>query len=297
MKATLVKIGTHQVSENLQKSFRLCDLVPGTFPTIPSKKAMKNSLKKGLIQVNGKRGYSGSFINAGDVIDLFQDTAVKEKNTSIDLELEVLFEDDFLAIINKPAGVEVSGNKKWTIKNALVSNLKQSIEKDAVAPLPIHRLDYPTSGALLIGKTASTIVSLNSLFENRNVAKTYLAVTIGKMEKHGILTSQVDGKDSEATFKVLKSVESPRFEFLNLVKLTPKTGRKHQLRIQLAAIGNPILGDALYGKENLILKGKGLYLHALSLQFLHPKTSETIFEKAPFQKKFKKLFPEIENYI
>ncbi|WP_231372758.1 RluA family pseudouridine synthase [Aureivirga sp. CE67] len=293
MKPVLVKIGTFVVPNSITESFRLCDLTPGTFPTIPSKKAMKNSLKKGLIRVNNKRGYSGSFINSGDTIDLFQDTTQTAKKVSIDLKLDVLFEDDFLAIIYKPAGIEVSGNKKWTIKNALESNLKKSSEKDAVAPLPIHRLDYPTSGLLLIGKTASTILELNSLFEKRQVQKEYLAITIGKMEENGILKTPVENKESEASYELISSVASPRFDFLNLIKLNPKTGRKHQLRVQLSEHGNPILGDLLYGKEDLLLKGKGLYLHAFSLKFTHPKTGELLSITSEVPKKYKKLFPEI----
>ena len=297
MKTSLVKIGTYQVPNDSLKSFRLCDLTPGTFSTIPSKKAMKNMLKKGLVKVNNNRGYSGSFIEAGDVIDLYQDTSAIENSPVIDLKLDVLYEDAFLAIINKPAGVEVSGNKKWTIKNALSSNLEVSLEKDAVSPLPIHRLDYPTSGALLIGKTASCIVFLNKLFEKREIKKEYLAVTIGEMKSKGVLNTPVEEKESEAFYEVLESVESPRFSHLNLIRLTPETGRKHQLRVQLSENGTPILGDLLYGKEGLFLKGKGLYLHAHSLRFTHPITQEQLEVEAPFQKKYLKLFPDILNKI
>ncbi len=99
------------------------------------------------------------------------------------------------------------------------------------------------------------------------------------------------GKASVSYYEVEQTIVSDRFEFLNLVKLQPKTGRRHQLRKHLASIGNPILGDADYGKEGLIHKGKGLYLHAYSLQFVHPVTQANVEVKSKLPKKFFKLFP------
>jgi 23S rRNA pseudouridine1911/1915/1917 synthase len=123
---------------------------------------------------------------------------------------------------------------------------------------------------------------LNKLFENKQITKTYLAVSIGAMEKEGTINLSVDDKEAISDFKVIETVASERFGYLNLVKLYPKTGRRHQLRKHLSATGNPILGDATYYKEGLLLKGKGMYLHAFSMEFSHPKTHELVyFEKAP----------------
>ena len=88
----------------------------------------------------------------------------------------------------------------------------------------------------------------------------------------------------------MASLDSERFGKLNLVELNPHTGRRHQLRIHLASIGNPILGDKTYGTEPFILNGKGLYLHAYSLQFTHPFTYENIHIKDAFPERFQKLF-------
>ena len=140
--------------------------------------------------------------------------------------------------------------------NALKNNLQESQQKDAVKPRPVHRLDYPTSGLLLIGKTSSSIQQLSKLFENKEIQKTYHAITIGKMVKQGDVSFPVDEKEALSYFKVLDSQSSDRFEFLNLVELSPKTGRRHQLRKHLSSLGNPILGDQEYGKEGLVLKGK-----------------------------------------
>ncbi|WP_291723552.1 RluA family pseudouridine synthase [Bernardetia sp.] len=194
--------------------------------------------------------------------------------------LKVLFEDDYLAIIHKPAGILVSGNSFKTIANALPQNLKKSTQPDVTTPQPVHRLDYGTTGVLLVGKTASSIRALNKLFEDKEIQKKYFAVTIGKMEaplkQERIIDSEIDGKEAITEYKVFKSVVSERFGFLNIVILRPKTGRRHQLRKHLASIGNPILGDKEYGKEGLILTGKGIYLHASKLLFSHPFTDELV---------------------
>lgn len=275
----------------LKETIRLSDLSWDSFRFIQSRKAWKKAIKKGLVKVNGEQGYTGSYISGGEEIEIFQDEAEKE-HPEIDLELEVLFEDDYLAVVNKPAGIEVSGNKKWTLQNALSGNLKSSGQVDWLPYLePIHRLDYPTSGALLIGKTASATTALNKMFESRDIKKTYLAVTIGEMPKSGEVNSEIDGKPARSVYQVLRYVKSERFGFLNLVELNPETGRRHQLRKHMLELGNPILGDWAYFKEGLILKGKGLYLHASSLEFTHPNTDELIKVQAPLPSKFLKLFP------
>jgi len=273
----------------LEKEVRLSDLSFEFFRTLNSRKAVKNAVKQALVFINGKRGYTADYIKGGEQLELFEVKGNRSAKT-IDLTIEVLYEDDYLAIVNKPAGIVVSGNKNWTLEHALSGNLKASSQNDATNPEPIHRLDYPTSGVLLIGKTRSIIIKLNKLFEERKVQKTYHAICIGKLAKHGFLETEIDDKPSKSEFEVLETVLSPRFEFLNLVKLIPHTGRRHQLRKHLSSIGNPILGDLLYGKEDLILKGKGLYLHASSLGFEHPITNELIDIELNLPKKFLKIF-------
>lgn len=205
----------------------------------------------------------------------------------------MLFEDDHLAAIHKPAGILVNGNSFKTIANALTQNLTRSTLSDVTKPQPVHRLDYPTTGSLLIGKTSSSIRALNTLFKKRAIKKTYYAVTIGAMDQEGVITTTVDDKQSKSKYKVLQTVDSKRFEKLNLVELEPFTGRRHQLRKHLAGIGNPILGDKEYGKDHLILYGKGLYLHAYALQFTHPFTNEALYIKDQLPERFKKIFGQI----
>ena len=169
-------------------------------------------------------------------------------------------------------------------------NIKPSDLPDAIKPQPVHRLDYATTGILLVGKTSSSIRTLNKMFEDKKVAKTYYAVTIGEMNDQGKITSEIDSKQSQSKYKVFESVFSKRFGKLNLVELKPQTGRRHQLRKHLSSLHNPILGDSAYGIENLILNGKGLYLHAYSLSFTHPFTNEQIYVKDEFPQRFKKIF-------
>jgi len=274
----------------IQKNrIRLQEYAVGIFTTYSTKSAIKKAIKKGLIFVNGKIASTGMYINGGETIELYQ-SEEKKSSKNLILPIEILFEDDYLAVIYKPAGILVSGNKFVTIANGLAQNLQKSSLPDAVHPKPIHRLDYPTSGVLLIGKTSSSIIALSKLFENKKIKKTYISICIGKMKEKGVIDFLIDNKTSFTDFNVLQTVVSLRFDFLNLVKLHPKTGRKHQLRKHLSAIGNPVLGDKDYGKENLILNGKGLYLHAEKITFTHPFTQKKISISKEIPKKFKKIF-------
>lgn len=281
---------THFV-QKLEKSIRFQEYAVGIFKTIPTKSGIKKAIKKKLISIDGVLATTAKYISGGEKVDLFQ-----SENSStferLELTLEVLFEDDYLAIIYKPSGILVSGNKFVTITNALTQNLKKSNVSDAVKPQPIHRLDYPTSGLLLIGKTNTAITALGKLFKDKQITKTYFAIAIGKMNPKGIINFDVDGKESNTEFEVLKTVKSERFEFLNLVKLLPKTGRKHQLRKHLFAIENPILGDKEYFLEDKVLNGKGLFLHAATLDFIHPFTKDKISITKELPKKFIKIFPD-----
>jgi 23S rRNA pseudouridine1911/1915/1917 synthase len=281
---------THIV-EKLEKSIRFQEYGVGIFNTIPTKSGIKKAIKKELIFIDGLLATTSKFISGGEKIELFE-----SENSStferLKLDLEVLFEDSYLAIIYKPAGILVSGNKFVTIANGLTQNLIKSNQPDAVRPQPIHRLDYPTSGILLIGKTSSSINALSALFKNNEIQKTYFAITIGEMKENGKMNFHIDEKIALTQFDVLRTVVSKRFTFLNLVKLSPKTGRKHQLRKHLSSIGNPILGDKEYFKEGLVLNGRGLYLHASALDFIHPFTKDTISITKENPKKFTTIFPD-----
>ncbi|MBL4707446.1 MAG: RluA family pseudouridine synthase [Flavobacteriales bacterium] len=261
----------------------------GIFVTVSTNSAIKKAIKKKLITVNDVIATSATFINGGECISLSIPKEVSS-NKKLIFPLKVLFEDDHLALIHKPAGIPVSGNSFKTIANALAQNIQRSNLPDTTKAQPVHRLDYATTGILLVGKTSNSIRALNRMFEDKKIEKTYYAVTIGEMNDRGEIASEVDDKKSQSNYKLIESVPSKRFGKLNLVELKPKTGRRHQLRKHLSGIGNPILGDKEYGIEDLILNGKGLYLHAYSLNFIHPFTNKQIYLKDELPQRFKKIF-------
>jgi len=286
---TIINTTEIHIVLNIPSPIRLQEYGVGIFMAALTKSALKKALKKKFIRVNDAIATSATFINGGECISLSIPEEVNPKK-KLDFQLKVLFEDDHLAVIHKPAGIMVSGNSFKTITNALAQNIQTSTHPDATKPQPVHRLDYETTGVLLVGKTNSSIRALNKMFEDKKIEKTYYAVTIGEMNDRGKIASDIDGKKSLSNYTVFESVPSKRFGTLNLVKLDPKTGRRHQLRKHLSSINNPILGDKEYGIENLILNGKGLYLHAYSLNFIHPFTNKQVYIKDELPQKFKKLF-------
>ncbi len=290
MSSELIKIESHQVPI-LENKFRLSDYTPGKFKSIFSRKGIKKAIKNGFVTINGKIGFTGDYIYGGELLELYQSN-IPVRRPSITIPLEILYEDEYLAIINKPAGILVSGNKKYTIQNALTNCLKKSNQKDALLyPEPIHRLDYPTSGPLLIGKTTQAVILLNKMFEKQKINKKYRAITIGKQNEKGIIDSPLKGKLSKSEYNIIKSIPSKKYGFLNLIELIPHTGRTHQLRIHLSSIGNPIFGDIKYGKEGFIGKGNGLYLQSFYLCFSHPIKNNEVKIVIPLAKKFEKIFP------
>ena len=137
-------VETH-IAQKLENPIRFQEYGVGIFDTNPTKSGIKKAIKKGLIFIDENLATTSKYISGGEKIELYQ----SEKSSTFErlkLDLEVLFEDAYLAIIYKPAGVLVSGNKFVTIANGLAQNLKKSNQFDAVKPQPIHRLDYPTSG-------------------------------------------------------------------------------------------------------------------------------------------------------
>lgn len=267
-------IERHIVPEGTPKQ-RLSDYLIGIFKTIPTRKGIKKTIKKGGVKVNGEIQNTAHWVETGQIIELLDTETAPQK--IFPLDIPIVFEDDYLAIINKPAGYVVSGNLYQTIENALPHNLTPSLLPDALKNYKAaHRLDALTSGLLLIAKTRSARVELGKLFEQRTIQKTYQAIVIGQTAKDGTIDIPIENKPSSSGFKTLEQVRSLRNDWLSLVKLFPKTGRTHQLRIHLSSIGFPILGDKIYGEAGEILKNKGLFLCATRLVFEHPFIQKTI---------------------
>jgi len=265
-------IESHVVPEGVGK-IRLQDYAPSIFSSISSHQGMKKAIKKKMVLVDGVSASTGLWVKPGQRIKLCDLELPPVK--VYEIKLEVIYEDEHIAVINKPAGISVSGNLFRTIQNALPFNLKSSSCKDALPVFrPVHRLDNPTCGLLLIAKTSQAIGELGVQFENRTIRKRYTAVVIGNLPDKGNVDMPVDGKDAISSFRVIRRNNSIRNQILSMVHLFPKTGRTHQLRIHMAGMGTPILGDKLYGSEGEILRKKGLFLCATGLQFYHPFTNE-----------------------
>ncbi len=280
-------IKTHIVPEQIEE-IRLYDYVQQIFPTIPSRKGVKKAISREEILVDGEKTSTGHWVKAGQKIELLESSANPPKEYN--LALEIIFEDEYMAVINKPAGIPVSGNQFRTIQNALIGNVTLSNKEDALRwPKPVHRLDGPTSGLLIVAKTAKALVKLGQQFEQKAIQKKYAAIVMGETPKSGVVDSAIDGLKSFSEFKTILTVNSLRSEHLSLVELFPKTGRTHQLRIHMSSIGFPILGDKTYGKLGSVLAGKGLFLCALELALNHPVTNEPLTVKTEIPYKFNSL--------
>jgi 23S rRNA pseudouridine1911/1915/1917 synthase len=254
---------THTVPEGIQ-GVRLSDYAGGIFTSIPSRKGMKKAIKRAAVQVDGEVATTGTFIETGQEIQLLDVTTTVHK--PLELKLRIHFEDDYLAVIEKPHGLVVSGNRHYTL---------------------VHRLDQATHGLLIVAKSYKTMIALGKAFENTKIKKRYQAITCGEKLTQGIIQTPVADKEALTEYEVIDGVSSELFNHLSLVDLMPSTGRKHQLRVHLSSIGSPVLGDEIYCPENLLLKGKGMFLSAVQLGFEHPETGQIMDVEIEPSAKFK----------
>lgn len=275
-------ITTYTVSSE-EVGMRFNAYCEGYVQEFPSKSGVKKAIVKGKLRLNGHFSKGDVWMKKGDVITVVDLELTPPK--IFKLVLEVLFEDAYMAIVNKPAGVTVSGNQFKTIVNCLPFNLKTSTEKDALPwPLPVHRLDNLTSGVLVIAKTRKARVVLGQLFEDKKIKKTYHALVMGQLDGEGVINDPIEDKVSITAFKSISIIPSLQNNFLSLIALTPSTGRTHQLRIHLASLGFPILGDTLYAEKTL--QHKGLFLVATKISFRHPVLKDEICVEIDLPSKF-----------
>lgn len=280
-------IRERHIVEGVADSIRLEAYCLGLFSGIGTRKGVKKAISRGEVLLNKNEKRASDFVKKGDVIEWVE----KELATSFKvfpMELEILYEDEFFAIVHKPAGYPVSGNYFKTIEHALPYNLDRSKEHDALKyPLPCHRLDSSTSGCLIVAKTHNARVEIGNQFEQLLVKKEYHAIVVGDKASSKDVRTPIEDKPAHTTIHVLESFPSLTNDKVSLVKLIPHTGRTHQLRIHCASSGFPILGDALHGTPKALLKGKGLFLAATHISFKHPATHEAFSFELPIPKKFR----------
>ncbi|WP_373057702.1 pseudouridine synthase [Zunongwangia sp. H14] len=282
-------IETHIVPA-IDEKIRLQEYAVSIFKTIPTRSGVKKAIKRGEILLNGKPAKTANWIAEGQKIELLQ--PIEGKRKAYRLKLEVLFEDDDLAVVKKPSGIPTSGNYFKTVENALSFNLKKSAKISALAfPLPVHRLDNPTSGLLICAKTRPSLVALQKKFKERKVQKTYIALCSGNVPEKAIFDDDIDEKKALTHIERIKSFHANNQEF-SLIKVFPHTGRTHQIRIHLSGKGFSILGDTKYGGIEIQQK-KGIFLAAVGLIFHHPFTNEFLNFEIPVPQKFLKA----EKYL
>jgi tRNA pseudouridine65 synthase/23S rRNA pseudouridine1911/1915/1917 synthase len=270
----------------LTNSYRIQEYAAEAFEYLYSRSAAKKTIKKGLIHIDGKVANTADFIEEGMVLELFREPEAPKKIFKLDFP--VCFEDDHLAVIQKPAGYPTNGNYFKTIENALPHNLIKSKQKDALSwPKPVHRLDNPTSGLLLVAKTkkAQQLLSLN--FEQKQIYKTYQAIVTGRFYKGICSFDSIESKSSRTEIW-RKQIFQQNEKTYSLLQLNPITGRTHQLRIHLSRQNFPILGDTTYGCQQNNLQN-GLMLCSIGLRFTHPITNRKLNIEGVLPKRFRQF--------
>lgn len=248
---------------------RLMDFANRSFDVFPSRTAAKKAIKRGEVLLDGVVSDPFTILQKGQKVSLI-DLEMAPPG-AYEINLEILFEDEYLSVVYKPAGLPVSGNRHNTMVNALSFNLKTSSATDALKwPKPVHRLDIPTQGLLVVAKTATALMLLGKQFQERKVKKRYRAVVAGKTPPRGTINDPVHEQEAVTKYETIKQIPSLKTGYLSLVDLFPATGRRHQLRIHLSRLGHPIVGDKTYTTQHPLLKGKGLFLCAVELEFDHP---------------------------
>ena len=269
-------------------------------------------ISKGNVLVNGNEVKKSCSLQKGDELVIVIPKPVNSEIVPQNIPLEIVFEDEYLVIVDKPVGLTVhpaAGNPDGTLVNALMYHLKGNLStgSDVLRPGVVHRLDKDTSGLLIAAKDDRTHSLLSRMFQERKIQKTYLAITVGAMkEVRGTIDtfierSKIDrkkmavsksGKWAITHFRVLQD-----YGFFAVVEVDLETGRTHQIRVHFSSINCPVLGDETYSslkrtlntiphqfhKKVKFLLARHLQrqaLHAIKLSFIHPVTGERINAEA-----------------
>lgn len=286
------------VTNEDQKGLRLDVFLLEKHPEF-SRSHIKNLIEKGLVKVNGKVVKAGYALKNGENIQIEVQKPEAISTDAEDVDFEIVYQDEDLAVINKPQGLVVhpcSSTKSGTLVNGLLYKIKDlSGINGQLRPGIVHRLDKDTSGLLVVAKNDFAHVRLAEQIKNKTCHRNYLAVLDGNLkENEGRIETfikrdpkdrmkmsvQGSGRVAITDFKVLK-----RFEKCCLVEFSLQTGRTHQIRVHSKYLNHPIVGDKLYGKE---VKGlAGQLLHAYKISFVHPRSGELMTFEADLPDYFK----------
>jgi len=282
-----------------------------------SRTRLKTWMEEGHLLVDGKQHRPRDTVLGDESVVLTPILEADERVKPEEIELKVVHEDKHLLVVNKPPGLVVhpgAGNPAGTLQNALLHYDKK------LAQLPragiVHRIDKDTSGLLVIARTLPAHTALTEMIEAHEIHRHYEAVCVGVMTAGGTIDAPIgrhpvdrvkmsirsNGRDAITHYRVIK-----RFRSHTHVSLQLETGRTHQIRVHLAHISYPIVGDVVYGRRLLIPKGasekvastlRGFHrqaLHAAKLEFTHPITSKPISCKAPLPADMKQLLKALDT--
>ena len=297
-----------------------------------SRNRIQNAADAGLIMANGKPVKSSYKVKPCDVLTVMMDRP-RYDNDIIpeDIPLDIVYEDNDLMVINKPAGLVVHpgcGNYHGTLVNAIAWHLKDNPKYDPNDPQVglVHRIDKDTSGLLVVAKTPDAKTHLGLQFYNKTTKRKYNALVWGIVENNegtiegnigrnpkdrmqmAVLSDPAQGKHAVTHYRILE-----RLGYVTLVECVLETGRTHQIRVHMKHIGHTLFNDERYG-GNEILKGTHFSkykqfvnncfetcprqaLHAMTLGFVHPRTGEEMFFTSPLPKDMTNLIDKWRNYI
>ena len=239
------------------------------------------------IAINGSPAKLSRTVADGDIISISYTDLPEPTYSPEEMDLDILYEDSQVLVVNKPAGVVVhpaAGNHTGTLIQGILfycKTMKESFPDESIRPGVVHRLDKDTSGVLIAAKTAESREFLSNQFQRKKVKKKYYALVKGRItgvprlitshivrdphNRKRFTVSEHKGKDAETHITILKAGDNYSF-----VALRPKTGRTHQLRVHMAHLGHPIVGDSVYGRKDPRVPDARLMLHAYSLAIKIP---------------------------
>lgn len=290
-----------------------------------SRNKVQRGIEDGLVLVNDKKVKPSYLVNPNDSIVVTLPRPPRTEALPEDIPLDIVYEDDDLLVVNKPAGMVTHPayrNYSGTLVNALLFHSQQlSGVNSELRPGIVHRLDKDTSGLLVVAKNDDAHHRLAKQFSKHSIEREYRAIVWGRFKnKRGRIEANLGrskkdrrkvsvtahGKHAATHYEVLK-----QFEFLALVKLNLKTGRTHQIRVHLAHIGHPVFGDATYGGRNSEwggLSGKKAHraanllkltsrqaLHAKTLGFVHPTSGTTVRFESDLPEDMSVLMEKLEG--
>jgi 23S rRNA pseudouridine1911/1915/1917 synthase len=271
-----------------------------------SRNYCQHAIREGHVLVNDQKVKTGYILKLNDVISIEEIEIKKLDLEAVDLKLDIVYEDDDLLVINKPQGLVVhpaSSYHEPTLVHGLLHQVNQlSSINGVIRPGIVHRIDKDTSGLLVVAKNDFTHKALSDDLVSHDITREYIALCYGVFkEEEGTIDAPI-GRNFKNRLKMQVSAEGKkaithftvieRFEKYTLLSCKLETGRTHQIRVHLAYINHPIVGDPIYGPKAVMGK-TGQYLHATKLSFLHPNKKEHMTFTVDMPDDFKNFLKKI----